>query len=220
MLLRQQEEARLVDSCIPCLFLGCPRYFRTNGGLTKHQRSFHLNWDPKDEEGQSLDSEHLRSALIASLRPILMLTLDHLQNLYTTYSDNLESKDHESAAAYSYGNEGSEGSHTSNPSWDTGQSDDAWQASESEITNTLDSSSDVSEQRTVHCSDLTINLDFPQPPSVVATGDGTPNAFTLKNPNSHYQAHQTINGEILLIPNISVANFIDQEHLVATTVAI
>ena len=116
--------------------------------------------------------------------------------------------------------EGSQCSGTSNP-WDMGQSDDTWQAeSESEMTNTLDLSLHVSEQCTVHSSDFTIDSDFPQPPSVVVTGDGTHNAFTLKNPNSHYQAHQTINGKILLIPNISAANFIDQEDLVIMTVAI
>ena len=100
-----QQEAILIDSCIPCLFPGCLRYFCTNGGLTKHQRSLHPNWDPEDEEGLSLDSEHLRSALIESLRPILMLTLDPLPNLYTMYSDKLGSKDHKSIAPYSHGNE-------------------------------------------------------------------------------------------------------------------
>jgi len=40
------------------------------------------------------------------------------------------------------------------------------------------------------------------------------NTFTSKNPNLCYQAHPRINGEILFIPKISLANFIDQENLV------
>ena len=76
----------------------------------------------------------------------------------------------------------------------------------------------MSEQCTA-LSDLTINSNFPQPPSVVAE-DGTYNTFTLKDPNFHYQAHQRINGEVLHIPSMFVANFIDQENLVNMTAAI
>jgi len=86
------------------------------------------------------------------------------------------------------------------------------------MTDALDSSSDMSERCTA-LLDLTIDSNFPQPPSVVAE-DGTYNTFTLKDPNLHYQAHQRINGEVLLIPSMFVANFIDQENLVNMTAAI
>jgi len=86
------------------------------------------------------------------------------------------------------------------------------------MTDTLDSSSDMSEQCTA-LSDLTIDSNFPQPPSVAAE-DRTYNAFTLKDPNLHYQAHQRINSEVLLIPSMFVANFIDQENLVNMMAAI
>jgi len=59
MSLRREEEASLVNLYIPCTFLGCPRYFCSNGSLTKHLRSFHPDWTLEDEEGLSLDSEHL-----------------------------------------------------------------------------------------------------------------------------------------------------------------
>ena len=59
MLPSQEEEADFINAYIPCAFPGCLRYFRTNGGLTKHQRVIHPNWTLQEEEGQSLDSEHL-----------------------------------------------------------------------------------------------------------------------------------------------------------------
>ena len=45
------------------------------------------------------------------------------------------------------------------------------------------------------------------------------NTFTSKNPNLRYQAHPRINGEILFVPKISLANFIDQENLVSKMAA-
>jgi len=101
---------------------------------------------------------------------------------------------------------------TSTP-WDAVPPDGAWQAEcESGIIDAVDSSSDTSEQQP-ECLDFTSNSNFSWPPSVV-TGDGMHNTFTSKNPNLRYQAHLRINGEILFIPKISLANFVNQENLV------
>ena len=67
-------------------------------------------------------------------------------------------------------------------------------------------------------SDLTIDSDFAPPPLAVM-GDMSQN-FTSKNPNLHYQAHPGINGEILFILNVFVANCVDQESLVTKMAAI
>jgi hypothetical protein len=74
------------------------------------------------------------------------------------------------------------------------------------MTNTSDLSSDLSEPCQAHS-------DFSQPPSV-AIRNKPYAAFALKNLNLHYQTHPKINSEILFIPNISTANFIDKENLV------
>jgi len=59
MLLLREEEVKLINSQITCMFPGCLRSFNTNGGLTKHQKSVHADWVSEDEEGQSWLRGHL-----------------------------------------------------------------------------------------------------------------------------------------------------------------
>ena len=169
---------------------------------------------------------------LGSYRTALMMILDPLPNLYTTYSDKMESEDYENIAVRSQGegkselynsdsthisvSEGSQHLGTSTP-WDAMQDDACLEEYGSNTTNTLDSSSDISEP-CLASSDFTISSDFSQPPLLVI--ENKPCAtFASKNPNLHHQTHPKINGEIIFIPTISAANFVDKENLVNETVA-
>lgn len=110
---------------------------------------------------------------------------------------------------------GSQRSGTSTPPWDAALSDSALQAeNEANVTNTLDSLLDMSEQYLAP-SDFTIDSDFSLPPTA-ATADKAQTIFASKNPNLHYHPHPRIDGEIRFILNISFAHFVDhwQENLV------
>ena len=160
-----------------------------------------------------------------------MTTLDPLPKLYATYSDKMDSEDHENIVVCGQGDEGEQGKSelyksdsthisvsigsqhldTSTP-WGAALPDDTWRAEcGSDITNTSDLFSDMSEP-------CLARLDFSQPPSV-AIGNKPCAAFASKNPNLRYQTHPKINGEILFIPNISATNFVDKENLVNKMVA-